>query len=140
MGFDAVNTVRILDMDRETLIRRLWKFIRPGKLRLFPYEAAIRFFTGPEDRAEEVIPTIIPNFDHSPRSGRKGYIFHGATPELFRVHVQEVFDQIRHKPEEHRIAFIKSWNEWGEGNYLEPDLVYGKGFLEVLRELFMNSK
>jgi hypothetical protein len=31
------------------------------------------------------------------------------------------------KPEEDQIIFIKSWNEWAEGNYLEPDMKYGKG-------------
>lgn len=29
---------------------------------------------------------------------------------------------------------IKSWNEWGEGNMMEPDLTYGRGFIEALRK------
>jgi hypothetical protein len=33
-----------------------------------------------------------------------------------------------------QIIFIKSWNEWAEGNYLEPDMKYGKGFLETLKK------
>lgn len=32
------------------------------------------------------------------------------------------------------LLFIKSWNEWAEENYLEPDLKFGKGYLEVLRQ------
>jgi Glycosyltransferase WbsX len=28
---------------------------------------------------------------------------------------------------------ITSWNEWAEGNYLEPDAEVGRGRLEVLR-------
>jgi lipopolysaccharide biosynthesis protein len=37
-------------------------------------------------------------------------------------------------PTENRIVFVKSWNEWAEGNYLEPDLKFGHQFLGVVRE------
>ena len=39
------------------------------------------------------------------------------------------------KEDEHKIIFMKSWNEWGEGNYVEPDLRYGHGFLDVLQKV-----
>jgi len=29
---------------------------------------------------------------------------------------------------------VKSWNEWAEGNHLEPDHRHGHGYLEVLRD------
>ena len=35
---------------------------------------------------------------------------------------------------EENIAFVKSWNEWGEGNYLEPDLQFGKQYIRATRE------
>ena len=41
--------------------------------------------------------------------------------------------------QEHKILFLQSWNEWGEGNYVEPDLKYGRKFLDVLRELLISK-
>jgi hypothetical protein len=33
-----------------------------------------------------------------------------------------------------KVVFIKSWNEWAEGNYLEPDQEFGLQYLKVIRE------
>lgn len=83
---------------------------------------------------ERVIPTIIPNWDHTPRSGRFGKVYQGCTPELFRIHVNRVLSRLALKEEENKVVVLKSWNEWGEGNYLEPDSIYGRQFIEVLKE------
>ena len=40
------------------------------------------------------------------------------------------------KNEKESLCFLKSWNEWGEGNYVEPDLRYGLGFLEIIKKYF----
>ena len=97
------------------------------------YKDAYPFFVSKDDKKAGVYPTIIPNWDHTPRSGRNGYILNGSTPELFKLHVHEVLNVIKNKPQNERIVFLKSWNEWGEGNYMEPDLRYGKGYIETLK-------
>lgn len=50
-----------------------------------------------EDSAEDTIPTIVPNFDHSPRSGIYGLIYHDSTPQLFEKHVNKALNVIKNK-------------------------------------------
>lgn len=136
MGFDAVNIVRMYDFEKRQPSLKKWATIRHKIFRcpsIVSYAKASRWFVDKsQDSEADIIPTIIPNWDHSPRTGKKAFILHGATPEVFGSHVEDVLDAVAEKPEEHRIAFVKSWNEWAEGNYLEPDLKFGRGFLEEL--------
>lgn len=101
----------------------------------FRYADAMKYWIHPEAEYEDTFPTIIPNWDHSPRSGAKGLILTDATPKLLKKHVEEIINQVKDKEEDKRIVFIKSWNEWGEGNYLEPDLQYGCKKLEILHKI-----
>lgn len=139
LGFDAVNVVRLFDFFRkdfslpEKVYMKLMRVVF-GRGRVVDYARAARFFTGDEDRREDCYPTLIPNWDHSPRSGRKGHILVHSTPAKFRTHVTASLRNLADKPEEHRIVFLKSWNEWAEGNYMEPDLRFGRGYLEALQE------
>jgi lipopolysaccharide biosynthesis protein len=79
-------------------------------------------------------PCIVPNWDNTPRSQAKGVVLHDSTPELFRIHLKKALTEIKKKEFEKRIVFIKSWNEWAEGNYLEPDIKYGKAYLKVIKD------
>lgn len=96
------------------------------------YKNAFPYFTRPEiDCKEYVAPSLIPNWDHSPRSKNKGFLLHDAKPEYFEEHAKNVLNLVSKK--NNKLIFLKSWNEWGEGNYMEPDLKYGKGYIEALR-------
>jgi lipopolysaccharide biosynthesis protein len=79
-------------------------------------------------------PCLVPNWDNTPRSRANGVVLHDSTPELFRIHLKKALTQIKERQLEKRIVFIKSWNEWAEGNYLEPDIKYGKAYLKVIKE------
>lgn len=78
-------------------------------------------------------PCLMPNWDNTPRSGKNGLVFEGSTPDLFRAHVRDIMARVRNRPREHNLVFVKSWNEWAEGNHLEPDLKFGHSYLEALR-------
>ena len=60
-------------------------------------------------------------------------MFLNESPEFFRLHVEDALKTVQYK--RNKLIFLKSWNEWGEGNYMEPDLKYGKGFIEALRRV-----
>ena len=94
----------------------------------------------PEDKFEYIYPTLLPNWDRSARSGKKARIYTGSTPELFKEQLITALSLVEKKQPEHKILFLQSWNEWAEGNYVEPDLKYGHGFLDVLKECLIESK
>lgn len=138
MGFDAVNIIRLFHFFKKdfSLVEKVYmkimkKIFNVG--RVVDYARAAKYFSGKEDRLDHCYPTIIPNWDHSPRSGREGHILTNVTPEKFRKHVRSVLDSVMEKQDKDRIVFLRSWNEWGEGNYIEPDLKFGKSFLQVLK-------
>ena len=138
LGFDAVNTVRLGCAYSQRsfckkVIQRIYRILTRMPI-LARYEDAFPQFIAKDDEISNVYPTIIPNWDHTPRSGRNGYVLIDSTPELFRKHIRQVLDIVMGKKEHDRIIFLKSWNEWGEGNYMEPDLKYGKRYIEALQQ------
>ena len=85
---------------------------------------------------EDFFPCVVPNWDNTPRVSRKGFVLTGRSPELFRRQLLSAVQQVENRGDDKRIVFVKSWNEWAEGNYLEPDSVSGRSYLEVCRDVY----
>lgn len=140
LGFNGVNIVRVSEYAyNKNLMKKIIIPILKYKLFKMPlvikYKLASKYFVQEEEKGSNVYPTIIPNWDHTPRSSKRGVVFHNSTPELFQKHVKEVFNALENKNPDDQIVFVKSWNEWGEGNYMEPDMRFGKGYIEILGRL-----
>ena len=144
-GFDGVNYVNLMRYNLQELpfwfrvARKL--FHKNQKLRLIPeikpYDTEV--FKTALDDIENVFPTIVPDWDHTPRSGVNGIALVGSTPEKFGSIAKEMVTRISRKPEEKRFLFIKSWNEWAEGNYMEPDLRWGTRYLDNLQNAVLEK-
>ena len=138
IGMDAVNNNRMMDYIRvgrpftEKIIDRILKPIFHCP-RVYNYSKVMKWFVGLEDKELTSIPSIFSGWDHTPRSGYDGLVFNNYNPRNFGKHVDEVLESIDAKPAKNKFVMLKSWNEWAEGNYVEPDLKYGKQFLEVLK-------
>lgn len=81
------------------------------------------------------IPCVIPNWDNSPRSGKKSLIFINSSPNAFYKYFKELMHYIGKQESKPTMIVLKSWNEWAEGNYLEPDSNYGRKWLEVIKKI-----
>lgn len=138
MGFEAVNVLRLTNFqaNASNFVSKTWNYLTHHLLNkpyINDYNKILSKLTGTEGRLPYVYPSIVPNWDHTPRSGRGGYLYENCEPSLFEKHCRMVIDEVKDKPEEDRIIFLKSWNEWGEGNYMEPDLRYGFGYIDALK-------
>ncbi len=78
-------------------------------------------------------PSVLPNWDNTPRSGRNGLVISGSSPELFSRHLDQAIASVESRPADHRLVFLKSWNEWAEGNFVEPDVLHGRAYLEAIQ-------
>lgn len=140
MGFDAINDRSMWEAEAQAVgskyKRRLislfsWKM--GIALSKYEYRDIIHYMNSDDYYLENNYPTILPGYDRTARAGKRAIIYNNATPELFKKHVRDTVKYVQNKLDEHKIVFLKSWNEWGEGNYVEPDLKYGHQFLDALK-------
>lgn len=76
---------------------------------------------------------VCPGFDNTARRSSNGaYIFRNSTPERYEkwLHAMLAWTD-DHDITKRRVVFINAWNEWAEGNHLEPDTRHGHAYLEA---------
>lgn len=114
------------------IVTSIINYIDSKPLNVYKYEHAMKYFNINKSFDYAFFRTILPGWDNSARSGKNGVIFTDFTPEVFRKHVKDTLEKTINS--QNKIVFIKSWNEWAEGNYLEPDLKNGHEILKVLKQ------
>lgn len=144
LGLDAV-TVSTLAVTNTTnavvneVTRITWGIRRKlllGGPRVIEYSEAIKHLVPDLTQFDcDAYPCVFPNWDNTPRKGRKGMVLANSTPELFEQHLKNAVDAVASRDDQNRIIFLKSWNEWAEGNYLEPDTKWGLAYLEALKRV-----
>ncbi|MGV8947022.1 MAG: glycoside hydrolase family 99-like domain-containing protein [Lutibacter sp.] len=138
LGFDAMYRLNsYLNVHiRQNLFTKLILKLRVKLFkypRIYSYKKMIQYMYDNQNSDNDTIPIIVPDWDHSPRSGNSGIVFTGSTPKLFAKQVRKACSFLELKEEEHKILLMVSWNEWGEGNYIEPDLKNGDAYLKALK-------
>ncbi len=119
-------------MGRYPVLRTLAGLSR-RPVHIVPYRVAAEEFVIERPLPYEYYPCAVPNWDNTPRSGSGGSVLSGSTPALYEAHLRRAVARVADLPPQHRVVFIKSWNEWAEGNYLEPDQEHGHTYLDATR-------
>ena len=133
------HMITVYDTAQKSLLKRTLRrlFQKPITLNYSIYsDEFIKFYKN----HPLLTPCLLPNFDHSPRSGLRGRIIKESSPQKWFQLCREVRMIIENSNDSDTIVFIKAWNEWGEGNYLEPDLKFGKSYIEETRRAFYGEK
>ena len=77
---------------------------------------------------------VTPMWDNTARRRTGAHIYVGSTPKLYGAWLAEIARQTVDKsPSQERLIFVNAWNEWAEGCHLEPDLKWGRQYLEATK-------
>jgi hypothetical protein len=136
--FDIPRRIRELNFGSRLNKLKSKRWRRPSRIQFADVVAHALEDIPPGDR---YLPCVLPGWDNTPRSGYLGVVYEGETPELFKTYLRKAVDKVANHPEQRRIVFLKAWNEWAEGNYVEPDSESGHSYLDAIRSvLFPEGK
>lgn len=88
----------------------------------------------------KMFPSIVPGWDNtSRRKNNPTLILDNSTPELFEKWLKFIVDDFEAYSEDENFIFINAWNEWAEGNHLEPCQKWGNAYLEKIKHVINNN-
>ena len=124
-------------------LRKLWRNLRlgvmSGKLKVYDYTEARQRMSSLL-RPFPTIPCVFAGWDNTARRGQNGLIIVNSSPQAFGNALEVEIAKLRTSSDGDPILFINAWNEWAEGNHLEPCAKWGRKHLGVIRKaLGMND-
>jgi lipopolysaccharide biosynthesis protein len=101
--------------------------------RFYDYGTVVNRMLHEEKPGYKRFSCVCPQWDNSARRKKDAVILNNSTPELYgrwlEAAVKKSIDA------DHQLIFINAWNEWAEGNHLEPCQKWGLGYLEATRNV-----
>ena len=98
------------------------------------YQIMVDRIMSKPDPAYPFVRCVSPGFDNSPRRASNATILYKNSPRAYQAWLERAINWTPdHNQGDHRMVFINAWNEWAEGNHLEPDALHGRAYLEATR-------
>jgi len=85
-----------------------------------------------------LFPCVSIGWDVTPRfpnHGVKDVVHYHNSPESFAALLSKAKEYADSHPEQPKLITINAWNEWVEGSYLLPDMLYGFDYLEAVKDV-----
>ncbi|MGB5065141.1 MAG: glycoside hydrolase family 99-like domain-containing protein [Candidatus Competibacter sp.] len=132
-GFDAA--VEFPPHAMAVLAERPARMLNPNFQGMFyDYAATAEVFMNRPAAPYPLFRTAMPSWDNTARRQDASEIFLNAKPECYERWLRRLVELTRgSRPGPERLVFVNAWNEWAEGNYLEPDRQFGHRYLEATR-------
>jgi len=99
------------------------------------YEELVNTETSRPLPSYKQFPGVTPSWDNSARRKKNAVILKGSTPELYGRWLKSILSRFKPFSKEENFIFINAWNEWAEGNHLEPDKKWGRAYLETTQKI-----
>jgi lipopolysaccharide biosynthesis protein len=107
--------------------------------RIYDYETVVERMRARPPVAYKRFPGVSPSWDNTPRRRRQGIVIHGSTPERYRSWLRVTVDEFTPFGPGEDLVFLNAWNEWAEGNHLEPSRRWGRAYLEATRDVLVRA-
>ena len=109
---------------------------------LFDYEKYINYACSQlKTKKYKEYPSITPMWDNSPRRIEQSFwALTDSTPSKYGKWLQYVLENFEPYTNEENFIFINAWNEWAEGNHLEPDQKWGCAYLETTKKIIDSNQ
>jgi Glycosyltransferase WbsX len=134
---------RIMHRIARSSINSTWRRYLQSELvgpRRFEYKKLVQHGLIRSRFNSKFIPCVVPNWDNTPRSGYRGVVIEGSSPDRFKEYLKAVCELVSDRSLDSKVVFLKAWNEWAEGNYVEPDNLFGTGYLDAIESVLYRSQ
>ncbi|GEM_PF-2202620 len=140
-GFQPLNLAG-LDLDKHPGIPEDYASSYPPAWNEFVYKDYSGDGTGYENYENYLfIPGGLNAFDARPWRGVASdsagdYYYSDPSPNKFKAQLNNVKDYLDSHPQSMNMSTFYAWNEWGEGGSIEPNTIFGYGYIDAMQEVF----
>jgi lipopolysaccharide biosynthesis protein len=120
-------------------IRNLQFGVLSGRMKLYDYREGRRQMKGKKVDFPQV-PCVLVGWDNTARRGKMGSILLGSTADNFANELRQTLGSLVESSSQDDLLFVNAWNEWAEGNHLEPDQHFGRANLVALKRVLSEAE